>query len=138
MELNHPAYVLVWRDVREAPVPCRFPVILDVDRQPVAGVEDLEAIDGTPSVGYLQVLSSSTPVVIPAAGIPAGSLVDTPTRLVVSYLPGLRGAFQERGATLRRLTPAAWRSLRRRLRQLPELDTQEAIDSWARRTIKPL
>lgn len=86
------------------------------------------------SVGHLVVedLAAGRGIMLPRGSLPGAVIVDSPTRLVLSYLPGMRGAAGETGATLRRVDPATWSTLRRRMPDLPELEDQAAIDSWAR------
>ena len=54
----------------------------------------------------------------------------TEAELVVRYLPGLRDGRQWTGAILRPATLQAWRAIRRRRPELPELATVEDLQAW--------
>lgn len=65
----------------------------------------------------------------PPEELPTGVIVDEAGRLIVRYLPGLRGSLRETGAIVRPLTLALYRSTLMTTGS-PELDTEAALAAW--------
>lgn len=139
MELGLAGYTVRAVGVRQAPIEIASAVVLQGEAGPVAQLEDLPfELEGLAPragarLGWVMVrLLSGTPFMYPPRTFPAGSVVDTPTALRVHYLPGLRGAGGEQGLIIRPLTVDTLQILRRRNPALPDLATQQEVDTWIR------